>query len=346
MPNDINNIKNKLDNLKNQIESNAGYKQHMPSEYWMEYAGMFDYVFSMREEVVKKIRHHTDMLTSAHPHQYNNATPQFKNNIMSTYLKIKNKLPLLEFSETTSAGGFGFKYTHADNDVLINMDLIRYMEVFEKLLDNNLLKDNYNIILELGGGFGGLAAQFINNHPKIKYIIVDLPYTLYFSSSYLSEVYPYSKIYVYKDNETLPLEDYDIFLLPPWGIEVIPDNCVDLTVNQASLGEMTDPQVDYYLKNINRVTSGIFLSYNRKFNNPWNKELSGLAEKISKVFNEIVDKSVEKPSIKVRLRNILKKVLLSNIMRPFRLLLEKLRGKRLNDGAVGNVYMWMICKPK
>jgi len=346
MAGDISEIRKKLDVLRKRIETEDNLEDHLPSHYWMEYTELFDYVFSLRDEVVVKIRHHTDMLTSSHPHQYHNAIPEFRKRIIDSYKLIKSKLPSLSFTEPELAGGFGFTHSESGNEVLVNQDLVRYMEVFEKLSENEVLHKKYNMILEIGGGFGGLAAQFINNYPETKYLIVDLPYTLYFSAAYLSQVFPKSRIYIHSGGEELPLAEYDIFLLPPWGIESIPEKSVELAINQASLGEMTEWQVNYYLKNIDRVTSGLFISYNRKFHNPWNKELGGLTEKISKVFRTKRDRREVKPAFKERVKLFVKRILLTNIMKPVRLMLERLRGRRIIDGAVGNVYMWVICEPK
>lgn len=58
-------------------------------------------------------------------------------------------------------------------------------------------------------------------------------------------------------------DQYDIFVLPPWGIEFIPDNSVDLVVNTVSLGEMSKEYGSFYMQQIERISSGYFYSNNR-----------------------------------------------------------------------------------
>ena len=61
-------IKSILDELRNNIYHQN--EMHRPSVYWAEYIAMFDYVFFLRDEVTRKNRHYTDILTLNYLHQY------------------------------------------------------------------------------------------------------------------------------------------------------------------------------------------------------------------------------------------------------------------------------------
>lgn len=266
-------IKDALHALREDAK-NPNNIMHIPSVYWGNWVETFDYIFDLRVEVVSKIRHHTDILTGSHPSQYFNSSSELRESMLAKYKVMKEGLKDYTFSEPECCGGFGFK--NPDDGAILNKDIIRYMQLFSELNNSNMLKSEYNTILEIGGGFGGLAVQFKRNYPNVKYFIVDLPHVLYFSASYIKSNFPKSNIYIYDNDACVDFDKYDFILLAPWAIDSIKNKSIDLVANQASLGEMTESQVDYYLSNIDRVMKdkGVFFSQNKRFNNPWNSELN------------------------------------------------------------------------
>jgi len=282
---------------------------HIPSVYWSNWVKTFDYIFYMRNEVTSNLRHHTDVLTGTHPHQYFNYKDEFKDQVINKYESLKLKLKDHTFSEPEICGGFGFWH----NGALINKDIIRYMWVFFELQNNKMLKD-YDSILEIGSGFGGLATQYILNYPKSRYFMVDLPEVLYFAASYIKLNFPEKTMYIYKKNDiNIDFDSYDFILLPPWAIESVKDKSIDLILNQSSLGEMTPSQVDYYLSNINRIMTdkGIFFSHNKRFSNGWNLELDNLTDKLVNKFS-VVNHENLKVTKKYTLKHKIKLFILSN----------------------------------
>lgn len=337
-------VKNILDELRNNTDSKN--EMHRPSVYWSEYIAMFDYVFSLRDEVTRKIRHHTDMLTSDHPHQYYVYTNEFKSNTINKYVLLADKLKNYTFSEPDVSGGYGFEYTYVGKPVMINNDLLRYMEIIEKLDNQKILGKKTSSILEIGGGYGGLAVQFKNNFPGLTYYIVDIPQTLYFSVSHIMNVFPKANIYVYQDDdENVDFSSYDFVFLPPWGIGAVPDHSVDITVNQASLGEMTEQQVDFYLDNISRINRNAFLSHNRRFNNPYNLEVNNLTQKMSDLFQVKVLVNNEKTSMSV---SVTLKEMMKNLIIKLKLsgLFSRILNRNISLVRPDNVYIWAVCTRK
>jgi len=337
-------IKGALDELRNNTDREN--EMHRPSVYWSEYIAMFDYVFSLRDEVTQKIRHHTDMLTSDHPHQYYVYTNEFKSNAVNKYISLADKMKNYIFSEPDVSGGYGFEYTYGGSSVMINNDLLRYMEIIEKLDNQKILNDKTSSILEIGGGYGGLAVQFKKNFTDLTYYIVDIPQTLYFSVSHIMNVFPESNIYIYQDGDGIvDFCKYDFVFLPPWGISAVPDNSVDITVNQASLGEMTAKQVDFYLTNIARVNKVVFLSHNRRFNNPYNLEVNDLTQKLSDLFQVRVLVNNEKTSMSV---SVALKEMIKNIIIKLKLsgLVSKILNRNISLVRSDNVYIWAVCTRK
>ncbi len=102
-------------------------------------------------------------------------------------------------------------------------------------------------VLEVGGGYGRLAATIINTYPnQIEYTMVDaVPESLVYAQEYL--------------------HGYNCKIIPAWHFEPTE---YDLCINIASMQEMNQAQVDYYIQLFNRSTrigGIIFLANSRDF---------------------------------------------------------------------------------
>ena len=119
---------------------------------------------------------------------------------------------------------------------------------------------------EIGPGTGNLASLFLN-HFNTKLILIDLPKTLLFSFSYLSQSVPNAKILLPNeiDAGNYELSEHDIIMMTPNQTSIIPDGTVDLTVNVGSMQEMAKESISFYFEMIDRITKpkGYFFSNNR-----------------------------------------------------------------------------------
>lgn len=341
-------FKGKLDAMRTVLD-NCEAKDlgiHRPSEYWRGFICFFSYVFSWRQEVLRYLRHHTDMLTSDHPNRYFDVpyNSEHKKRIIKEYESLSMEMSDIEpFSEPSAMGGFGFKFGNR----MINNDIIRYMTALKMIRQAIQLSSSKQCnFLEVGGGWGGLAYHLKKAYPQLKYVIIDLPYTLYFSVPYIYNLFPESKICIYSRSEDLNcLLDYDFCFLPPWVLSNIPDKLFDITINQASLGEMTKDQVNYYCKNIARVTRGPLISQNRRLSNPLNNELNDFYSLLSK---EFVIKELEPPLQRKPIYNIesnIRKVLTSDnsFAKGIRIMIERILDRKIMKS---NEYEWLMCNPK
>lgn len=112
-------------------------------------------------------------------------------------------------------------------------------------------------IIEIGGGYGAMAYFIRKILPQVKYIIVDLPETLLFSSIYLSINLPEDSPVIFdgKGFQKLRPENKEV---EESKIILVPNNLsdeyfmkypnADLVLNYASFGEMTSKQVELYAK--------------------------------------------------------------------------------------------------
>jgi hypothetical protein len=273
------------------------------------------------------------MVTGTHPFQYLDVACNKikKKKMINDYKELSSEVPDIEpLSEPSAMGGFGFEFENK----LINSDVLRYMTVLKMIskVFSSSPEEEYKF-LEVGGGWGGLAFHAKKTYPKTKYVIIDIPHTLYFSVYYLYNLYPELKFYVYSSSDKIDnLSDYDFSFLPPWSLADIPGKTFDIALNQASLGEMTKEQVRYYSSNIARVTKGGLISHNRRYANPQNDELRDLKELLSKDFSiSEIDSSLNVSmlqNVKSNIKNTLKRILNREI-----------------HPLSANMYEWWMCTP-
>jgi len=116
-------------------------------------------------------------------------------------------------------------------------------------------------ILEIGGGYGGLAYHLKTLVPKARYITIDLPESLLFSALYLTTLFPDECNVLVTSPEMIEndLERPGFTFIPNYLYRE-PRNGglrVDLAINTLSLSEMTATQVRSYCALIrNSLTPG------------------------------------------------------------------------------------------
>ncbi len=155
--------------------------------------------------------------------------------------------------------------------------------LFHSLIVNDIItniqfdKKDKNVIFDIGSGYGGLDRILYNYIPNSCFILLDLPETLILTSYFIKYNFPDKKIALLDDIvgrldqfETL-IEEYDFIIIPPSVTKQIPDNCVDLVINSASLAFMAEEYLTYYLTNINRTLKkgGYFYSLNSELTTKW-----------------------------------------------------------------------------
>ena len=121
-----------------------------------------------------------------------------------------------------------------------------------------------NRVVELGGGYGGLARLFLLNSlkPVEKYYVIDLPESLFFCEVFLRANFPDKIIAYITDGGQRPNDEADIVLCPVHHLNSLDGMPFDLLINTGSLGEMPDEYVDFYMKWLDRMPIRHFYSLN------------------------------------------------------------------------------------
>jgi len=119
-------------------------------------------------------------------------------------------------------------------------------------------------ILEIGGGFGGLAYFLSRDIPKSQYLGFDLPEITALASYYLMAAFPEKKFTLYGELELdeAMSSNVDFILMPNFEINKVKNETIDLSFNSYSLAEMDHDAIFNYIKIICSATKKYFLHLN------------------------------------------------------------------------------------
>lgn len=124
-----------------------------------------------------------------------------------------------------------------------------------------------NTVCEIGGGYGGPARLWLTNpiHRPSKYIVVDLPESLFFSELYLSMHFGADQVLYVADRSAATAERIarsPIVLCPNGYIDMLAAVPMDLVINTNSLQEMPEAYVDFFMDWLDRQDCSFFFSIN------------------------------------------------------------------------------------
>ena len=119
--------------------------------------------------------------------------------------------------------------------------------------------DNLDGLIEIGGGYGGMAEVVLKLHPDLDYVDVDIPPQIYLATQYLSacfegEVVSYDET---RRESELHLDNFSgkrVLVLCPWQLPKLTGR-YGLFINSASFQEMEPEVVKNYAEELNRLVS-------------------------------------------------------------------------------------------
>lgn len=197
----------------------------------------------------------------------------------NNFIKNVDVIGIFDFINENKVEDFDYKARDIDTIADINM-IYAGLEQTPHTADNKL-----KLILEIGGGYGRIAEAMMNVITGIKYVMIDaVPGSLLYAYKYLEKMLPDKKVGFYYLGEDFDLDKYDIYIIPAWHFERENGYKYDCGINIASMEEMGQEHVDYYLNLLNKVLNddGILYLQNAhdyvfkgewKFKNNWERVL-------------------------------------------------------------------------
>lgn len=139
------------------------------------------------------------------------------------------------------------KYIVERNGKRLTPDFLRVFNIASIIYD---YFPKVNTIFEIGAGCGHLARSLRLLNKSLKtYYILDIPETLNASYLFTRLNFPDLKcLYVNDKSDLDNIEEYDCVFISPGFVDELSGLKVDLFVNTASMGEMTNPVIRRYMK--------------------------------------------------------------------------------------------------
>ncbi|MGO9471596.1 MAG: putative sugar O-methyltransferase [Isosphaeraceae bacterium] len=249
-----------------------------PSRYWTEFTSFFDYMGDLSPRSLAKVRLHTYHLTGDNYQTYYFGNRKGFLDFYGAWLATDG-LPA-EHVLSEPEDGIGFRL---EDGRFVSADIARFQRSVATLSRQGVLGELTCLgfpsrVIEIGGGYGGLALHLARVLGTCRYLLVDLPETLVFSASYLALQASAKRLYLYDPADRLGAEKlaaFDFVLLPDYRLDALTGFEFDLAINIASMQEMRVDQVERYLDFIRMTCRGVFYSCNRDRQNR-NDELPSL----------------------------------------------------------------------
>ena len=125
-------------------------------------------------------------------------------------------------------------------------------------------------IVEVGGGFGGVAYWAQRLRPAVEYTIYDFPLVNAIAGYFTIRAEPSARVVLH--GESAEPGAPQIALLPHWRIFQEPDRSADIVFNQDSLPEMPSDVAIQYLEAFDRIARVGFYSENQESGQRWDAD--------------------------------------------------------------------------
>jgi putative sugar O-methyltransferase len=142
-------------------------------------------------------------------------------------------------------------------DRLVTLETLRYAHHATVLIES--LGTAPVSVLEIGGGLGGQALQFIQLGRISRYRILDLPEVGALVAYVLIAALGEDRVCLYGETEARP-----VTISPPWTVDTLPDAGYSLVFNAYSFSEMDSRTAGYYLDQVPRLCTGLFFHVNHE----------------------------------------------------------------------------------
>jgi hypothetical protein len=124
-----------------------------------------------------------------------------------------------------------------------------------------LLGSQPSSIMEIGGGFGGMAYYLLRDRPEIKYFDFDLPESIALATYFLMKAFPDKNFLLFGERPMTEetIADADIVLMPLSEMKRLQNASIDVTYSSHAMTDIEPGELVSYLETIHRVTCSRFL---------------------------------------------------------------------------------------
>ena len=127
-------------------------------------------------------------------------------------------------------------------------------------------------IVEVGGGFGGVAFWLQRMRPSLRYVTYDFPIVNVIAGYFLLRALPGDRILLADDTFDPRDGQPHVAVMPHWRIANEPERGCDIALNQDSLPEMPRETAQGYLRTIDRIVRVGFYSENHEGAERWDRK--------------------------------------------------------------------------
>jgi hypothetical protein len=267
----------------------AALPHYRPSAYWEEELDNFDYMLDASPLVVDKLRQHTMHITGIRAYEYRSNRDRFRRQFTEKFREMQRIAPKgLLVPESPQLGGYGFDIEGSR----YNIDTLKFWEVLIALERGAVLDEfrdarERRLVWEIGAGWGGFPYQFKTLCPNVTYVITDFPELFLYSATYLLTLFPEAKAAFWGEAPTADVlarwAEYDFIFMPNTALTELTPPRIDLTVNMVSFQEMTQDQVDMYVRHAHDCGSRFLYSLNKE-HSTYNFEIKSVSAVIDRYY--------------------------------------------------------------
>jgi putative sugar O-methyltransferase len=143
-----------------------------------------------------------------------------------------------------------------------------YLHYYATEVNRLAAGEEHPVVVELGGGYGGMAYYLIRDSADTTYVDFDLPENMALTAYYLLRAFPALNIVLYGEEElnNNTLRNNRVVLMPNFEITKMPSDSAGVVFNSYSLAEMSAEAIDEYIKDMTRINRRYFMHVNHTTN--------------------------------------------------------------------------------
>lgn len=116
------------------------------------------------------------------------------------------------------------------------------------------------VVVEIGGGYGGMAYYLLRDSPRLRYWNFDVPESLALAGYYLIQSFPERRTLLHGESVAArPGDDQAVALLPLSRLGSMPADCADIVFSAHSMSDLSEDATRIYLQQVQRLTRKYFL---------------------------------------------------------------------------------------